>query len=118
MPESNAINQIYEVLQNINGKLDQLLPEYKNNDERSVTDVMDVMTLLSLPDHLRTSATAIFELGYATASGVAKTTHKKRAVESGYLNQLVRLGHVNKYREGRKVYFSINERPDNHEHTS
>ena len=114
MPEANTIEQVIEILQNINGKVDQLLPEYKNNDEISVTDVMDVMTLLSLPDHLRKTATAISKLEYATASDVAKTTHKKRAVESGYLNQLVRLGHVNKYRSGKKVYFSINERPDNH----
>jgi hypothetical protein len=56
---------------------------------------------------LRTTATALVELGYATASDVARIMHKKRAVESDYLNQLVLLGHVNKCREGRKVYFSI-----------
>jgi predicted transcriptional regulator len=66
------------------------------------------MTLLSLPEHLRTTATVLFESGPSTAEEISKITKKERAVESGYLNQLVRMKHVNKYREGRKVYFCVN----------
>ncbi|KPV62531.1 MAG: hypothetical protein AOA65_1771 [Candidatus Bathyarchaeota archaeon BA1] len=68
---------------------------------------LDVMTLLSLPDHLRITAMAINKLGRSTAEDVAKETGRARAVESGYLNQLVKLGHLKRGREGHKVYFCI-----------
>jgi len=68
---------------------------------------LDVMTLLSLPDHLRTTAMAINKLGRSTAEDVAKETGRARAVESDYLNQLVKSGHLKKGREGHKVYFQI-----------
>ena len=68
---------------------------------------LDVMTLLALPDHLRKTAMVICRRNAATASEVAEETGRARAVESGYLNQLVNLGHVKKKRDGRKVYFYI-----------
>ncbi|KUO41484.1 MAG: hypothetical protein AVW06_01255 [Hadesarchaea archaeon DG-33-1] len=68
---------------------------------------LDIMTLLTFPDHLRKSAMTIMKLGKAMAEDVAKETGRARAIESAYLNQLVRMGHVKKAREGRRVYFSI-----------
>lgn len=114
MPDKELLEEILENLQEINGKLDRVLgkkemsPDPSKKD--SITESLDVMTLLSLPDHLRTTATTLFEIGPATAEEVAKVTFKERAVESNYLNQLVRMEHVEKYREGRKVYFRINEK--------
>ena len=67
---------------------------------------LDAMTLLSLPDHLRSTAMALHRLGEATAEEVARATGRARAVESGYLNQLVRMGYVKKRRRGRRVLFS------------
>ena len=68
---------------------------------------LDVMTLLSLPDHLRKTATVTGSLGRATADEIAERTERARAVESGYLNQLVRMGYLKKEREGRRVLFSV-----------
>lgn len=68
---------------------------------------LDVMTLLSLPDHLRKSAMVTSKLGKATADEIAESTNRARAVESGYLNQLVRMGYLKKERSGRKVLFSV-----------
>ena len=68
---------------------------------------LDVMTLLSLPDHLRKTATAVCKLGKATADEVADETGRTRAMESAYLNQLVRMGYLKKERVGRKVYFYV-----------
>ena len=65
------------------------------------------MTLLSLPDHLRKTAMILSRLGRATASQVSAESGRARAVESGYLNQLVVMGHVKKMMEGRVVYFYI-----------
>ena len=68
---------------------------------------MDFTTLLVLPDHLRKTAVILSQLGEATAEEVAEQTDRARAVESSYLNQLVLMGHLEKKRRGRKVYFYI-----------
>lgn len=70
-------------------------------------EALDVMTLLSLPDHLRKTATVTSKLGRATADEISDDTNRARAVESGYLNQLVRMGYLKKERDGRKVLFSV-----------
>jgi len=68
---------------------------------------LDVMTLLSMPDHLRKTAMMICRLARATAEEIAEQTNRARAVESAYLNQLVIMGYVKKERRGRKAYFFI-----------
>ena len=70
-------------------------------------EALDVMTLLALPDHLRKTATVTSKLGRATADEISDNTDRARAVESGYLNQLVRMGYLKKEREGRRVLFSV-----------
>jgi predicted transcriptional regulator len=70
------------------------------------------MTLLSLPDHLRKTAMILNRLSRATASQVAQETKRARAVESSYLNQLVVMGHIHKTRQGRDVYFYLDEPPE------
>ena len=72
-----------------------------------VAGPLDVVTLLSLPDKLRKSAMVLCRLREATAERVAEETKRARAVESAYLNQLVMMGHVQKKRKGRTVYFTV-----------
>lgn len=79
----------------------------RTNLDQSIPDVLDVMTLLSLPDHLRKTAVSLCKLGQATADEVAEQTKRARAVESGYLNQLMLMGYVKKERKGRKAYFYV-----------
>jgi DNA-binding transcriptional ArsR family regulator len=112
--ESYFIEKIMEQLSEINTKLDKIVAsiEYNNGkilEEGSSTapDNLDVLTLLSLPDHLRTTARSLYDLGVGNAEDVSKITGKERAVESNYLNQLERMGYVEKLRKGRKVYFKI-----------
>lgn len=115
MSEKEVLGKILELLVRIDKNLDHLVPKgipmahiQSMKGEGCVPSGLDIMTLLSLPEHLRTTATVLFESGPATAEEISKITKKERAVESGYLNQLVRMKHVNKYREGRKVYFCVN----------
>ncbi|KXS43558.1 MAG: hypothetical protein AWU59_1041 [Methanolobus sp. T82-4] len=113
MSENELLEEILKNLQAINTKLDRIVGKkesFSEPEKEDITDSLDIMTLLSLPDHLRTTATTLFEIGPATAEEVSKVTFKERAVESNYLNQLVRMEHVEKYREGRKVYFRIREK--------
>ena len=72
-------------------------------------EALDVMTLLSLPDHLRKTAVTICALRSATAADVAGETRRARAVESNYLNQLVTMKYIQRERKGKKVYFYVSK---------
>lgn len=86
-------------------KLSNELMGYEHEEEKPSSESLDVMMLLSLPDHLRKTAIAVSKSGKATANEVARETKRARAVESNYLNQLVMMGHLKRERKGRKVLF-------------
>lgn len=121
MSEKEILGKILELLVRIDRNLDRLAPKGMpmahiqplKAEDNILSSGLDIMTLLSLPEHLRTTAKSLFDRGPSTAEDISKVTHKERAVESGYLNQLVRMKHVKKYREGRKVYFCINHDSEN-----
>ncbi len=69
---------------------------------------LSVAVLLKLPDHLRKTMVALSKLIEGRADEVASITGRARAIESGYLNQLVRLGYVKKIRKKHQIYFAIN----------
>jgi hypothetical protein len=64
-----------------------------------------------LPDHLEKTKRAIKMLGDATASDVAKVTKRARAIESGYLCQLERMGLLSSERVGKIKWFRIVTKP-------
>ena len=61
--------------------------------------------LLKLPDNLRKTMIAMAKLKEAPAETVAKETDRTRGMESIYLNQLVRMGYLEKVKRGRKIHF-------------
>ena len=79
----------------------------------SKEEPLDALTLLELPDHLRRTAMALYELERATAEKVSEVTGNSRSIESAYLNQLQRQGYIKKERgkeddeNPKKVYFYI-----------
>jgi hypothetical protein len=106
-----VLEKIRENLERLNEKMEVMI-ELQKHDHKDVglplTDApLDVMTLLSMPDHLRKTAMTLCRLGRATADEVAQQTQRARAVESAYLNQLVIMGHLKKERDGRKAYFYV-----------
>jgi hypothetical protein len=104
------LDKIRESLEKLNEKMEIMIELQKNGrkDFQLLPEApLDVMTLLSMPDHLRKTAMTVCRLGRATAEEVAEQTHRARAVESGYLNQLVIMGHLKKERKGRKAYFYV-----------
>lgn len=110
--ERNAtqiLEKIKESLDRLNEKMEVMIEIQKHSEKanQGIPDVLDVMTLLSLPDHLRKTAVTISRLDNATAEEVAEQTKRARAVESGYLNQLVLMGYLKKERRGRKAYFYV-----------
>lgn len=109
-------DQIVRILLSIDEKLDKIAKtqnlllerlERPPSDQLKGPMQIDVSVLLKLPDHLRRSAQTLMELKRATAEEVASQTHRTRAAESDYLNQLVEKGYVKKEREGRTVFFSV-----------
>ena len=104
---TQILEKIRQSLDRLNEKMDVVIEIQRHGQRNSepIPDVLDVMTLLSLPDHLRKTAVTLCKLDQATADEVAEQTKRARAVESGYLNQLVLMGYVKKERKGRKAYF-------------
>lgn len=109
----SILEKIEENLEKLNEKMEVMIEIQKNSNgnQRSAPTLpdapLDVMTLLSMPDHLRKTAMAICRCGRATAEETAEQTRRARAVESAYLNQLVIMGYLKKERKGRKAYFYV-----------
>jgi hypothetical protein len=106
----HVLEKIRENLERLNEKMEVMI-ELQKHDKRDLQPMpdapLDVMTLLSMPDHLRKTAMTLCRLGRATAEEIAEQTHRARAVESAYLNQLVIMGYLKKERQGRKAYFYV-----------
>ncbi len=107
----HVLEMIEENLERLNDKMEVMIELQKHGRKDllpPMTDTpLDVMTLLSMPDHLRKTAMTVCRLGRATADEIAQQTHRARAVESAYLNQLVIMGYMRKERKGRKAYFYV-----------
>jgi hypothetical protein len=106
-----VLEKIRDNLEKLNEKMEVMI-ELQKHDRKDIQQPLpdaplDVMTLLSMPDHLRKTAMTVCRLGRATADEVAEQTKRARAVESAYLNQLVIMGHLKKERNGRKAYFFV-----------
>jgi hypothetical protein len=105
---TKILQKIKESLDQLNDKMDVMIEIQRHNQKETQImpdGTLDVMTLLSLPDHLRKTAVTLCKLGEGTADQIAELTKRARAVESGYLNQLVLMGYLRKERRGRKAYF-------------
>lgn len=112
---TSILEKIEESLEKLNDKIEIMIEIQKNgsNNQKaslSLPDAsLDVMTLLSMPDHLRKTAMTICRCSRATAEEISEQTKRARAVESAYLNQLVIMGYLKKERKGRKAYFFIDK---------
>ena len=113
--QTRLLQKIKESLDRLNEKMEVIIELQKHSSKVNldIPDVLDVMTLLSLPDHLRKTAITLCKLEQATAEEVAEQTRRARAVESSYLNQLVLMGYLKKERRGRKAYFYVDKEEGN-----
>ncbi len=109
-----VLEKIRDNLEKLNDKMEVMI-ELQKHDRKDIPQPLaadaplDVMTLLSMPDHLRKTAMTVCRLGRATADEISQQTHRARAVESAYLNQLVIMGYLKKERKGRKAYFAVDK---------
>jgi ArsR family transcriptional regulator, lead/cadmium/zinc/bismuth-responsive transcriptional repressor len=112
----SVLERIEEALGKLNEKMEVMIELQKNGsvgEQKAAPGLpeasLDVMTLLSMPDHLRKTAMTICRRQRATAEEISEQTNRARAVESSYLNQLVIMGYLKKERRGRKAYFFIDK---------
>jgi hypothetical protein len=63
--------------------------------------------LLSLPDNLRKTYLIIASKGECSAKRVSDLSGRSRAIESSYLNQLVRMGWLTKHRDSKTMHFRL-----------
>jgi hypothetical protein len=111
---TNILEKIEASLERLNDKMEVMIELQRNSGGNTLKTIpalpdasLDVMTLLSMPDHLRKTAMSICRCGRATAEEISEQTERARAVESAYLNQLVIMGYLKKERKGRKAYFYV-----------
>ena len=108
----SILDRIFKEMLNIRYRLDDLEKNFSgwNPQPLEVTN----MELLTLPDHLRKSYTIVAAKGECDATIVSNKTGRCRAIESNYLNQLARMGWLNKRRVSKTIRFRpVSEKPKN-----
>ncbi|MDR0470126.1 MAG: hypothetical protein LBH79_00160 [Nitrososphaerota archaeon] len=106
MVRRSVLEQIYREMINIRMRLDDI----ENNFAKIMsapTVPMSETNLISLPDHLRKTYLMVISKGQCAAIQISKLTGRCRAVESSYLNQLARMGWLDKHRISKVVYFQV-----------
>ncbi len=92
-------------MMNIRNRLDDIEKQFtKLNPQPFETNDAH---LLQLPDHLRLTYLTVANKGECEAVVVSNLTGRCRAMESNYLNQLTRMGWLNKRRISKTTYFRL-----------
>jgi len=105
MVRRSILDKIFQEMLAIRYRLDDIEKSFSGWSPQPL-DVPDA-ELLQLPDHLRRTYLTVASRGECDATVVSNLTGRCRAVESNYLNQLSRMGWLNK----RRVSKTINFRP-------
>jgi len=103
MVRRSVLDKIFREMLNIRYRLDDLEKKFSNWNPQPL-EVPDT-ELLQLPDHLRRTYMTVASRGECEATLVSNLTGRCRAVESNYLNQLVRMGWLNKRRISKAIHF-------------
>jgi hypothetical protein len=98
------LDAIFQELQDIKHRLDEIERMFSASLSQPI--FIPESKLLSLPDNIRRSYMIVVSKGKCSATEVSNLSGRRRAIESSYLNQLVRLGWLKKKREGKNLIFS------------
>jgi hypothetical protein len=105
---NELVKLIDEQIENKNLNNNDVELDSSKGDEDSLTP----SHLFTLSTPLRETAIELLKLRITTAEEISKYTKKQRAVESSYLNQLVKKKLCRKIRIGRKIFFYIGSLED------
>ena len=99
------LDVVFQELEKIRHRLDDIenmFSKWKQPEPLAVPD----SALFSLPDHLRKTYLVVASKGQCNATEVSNLTGRSRAVESTYMNQLVRMKWLTKCRNSKTLNFS------------
>jgi len=105
MVRRSVLDRIFQEMMYIRHRLDDLEKSFSGWSPQPL-EVSDT-ELLILPDHLRRTYMVVAKRGECDATVVSNLTGRCRAVESNYLNQLARMGWVNKRRISKTICFRL-----------
>lgn len=103
MVRRSIFDQIFKEMQNIRFRLEDLENSISGWNPQPLE--ISESKLISLPDHLRRSYIVVVSKGECSALQVSNLTGRCRAIESNYLNQLSRMGWLNKRRVSKTTHF-------------
>jgi hypothetical protein len=101
----SVLRSIFREMVSIRQRLDDI----ENNFSSWKPQPVDVpeSELIALPDHLRRTYVVVSSKGECSAVQVSNLTGRCRAIESNYLNQLSRMGWLNRRRVSKTVQFRL-----------
>jgi len=97
------LDRIFQELQSIRHRLDDIENMFSNWQPQPLN--IPESELFSLPDNLRKTYLVVASKGECSATKVSNLTGRSRAIESSYLNQLVRMGWLTKHRNSKTLNF-------------
>jgi hypothetical protein len=101
----SVFDQIFRELREIHYRLDDI--EKAFSDWKPIPSEISSSELFLLPDHLRKTFMIVASKGECNAAIVSNLTGRSRAIESSYLNQLARMGWLERRRELRSICFRL-----------
>lgn len=110
MVRRSVLDSIFKEMMNIRQRLDGIENSFSGWKPQPV-DLLE-SELIALPDHLRKTYMAVSSKGECDAAQVSNRTGRCRAIESNYLNQLSRMGWLNKRRVSKTVHFRLMSQKD------
>ena len=105
MVRRSVFDRIFQEMQQMRYRLDDIESEFSKWDPQPLQ--ITESKLFSLPDHLRKTYMAVSSKGECNATEASNLSGRCRAIESNYLNQLVRMGWLTKQRDSRTINFSV-----------
>lgn len=102
------LDRIFQELVDIRHRLDDIERMFSNQRPQPL-HISESM-LLSLPDNLRKTYLIVASEGECSATRVSDLSGRSRAIESSYLNQLMRMGWLTKHRSSKTLQFRTMQR--------
>ena len=105
MVRRSILESIFREMMSIRQRLDDIENNFSGWKPQPVG--VPESELIALPDHLRRTYIVVSSKGECNAVQVSNHTGRCRAIESNYLNQLSRMGWLNKRRISKTVHFRL-----------
>ena len=107
MVRRSVFEKIFREMQSIHFRLDDLEKNFSSWSPAPVE--VPEADLFLLSDHLRKTYMTVASIGECDAIEVSTKTGRCRALESNYLNQLCRMGWLNKRKVSKSTHFYLTQ---------